>query len=145
MYTYEYPRPLVSADVVLFAGKGEDLKVLLIRRKNEPFKDRWALPGGFLDERETLEACAARELAEETGITGVALEQLRAFSDPDRDPRGRVITIVFMGVLDQPIPATGADDAAEAKWWPVDDLPPLAFDHDRVIPTALDRLRRRAS
>jgi len=143
MYTYRYPRPSVSTDVVLFAGAGDVPKVLLIRRGNEPFKGRWALPGGFLDERETLEACAARELAEETGVTGVLLEQVRAFSDPDRDPRGRVISVVFTGTVTDPVTAAAGDDAADARWWPVRDLPPLAFDHDEVIAVALDQRRRR--
>ena len=142
-YAYEYPRPQVTADVALFAGRGDDLKVLLIRRGNEPFKGRWALPGGFIGEREVLEACAARELAEETGVTGVHLEQVRAFSDPDRDPRARTITVLFAGALAEPTPASGGDDAAEARWWPVEDLPELAFDHVHLIAVALDRLHRR--
>ena len=140
MYTYDYARPAVSTDVVLFAGSGEALEVLLIRRGNEPFKGRWALPGGFLDERETLEACAHRELAEETGITGVALKQLQAFSNPDRDPRGRVISVAFIGGVGERVGAVAGDDAAEARWWPVSHLPPLAFDHGRIVAAALERL-----
>jgi 8-oxo-dGTP diphosphatase len=136
MYAYDYPRPMVTADVVLFAGEGADRAVLLIRRAREPFKNGWALPGGFVEERETLEACAARELAEETGISGVALRQVRAFSAPDRDPRGRTITVAFVGHVPERLPPTGGDDAAEARWWPLRDLPPLAFDHAQIIAAA---------
>ena len=140
MYTYPYPRPAVTADVVVLAGGREprEMKVLLVRRKRPPFEGRWALPGGFLDENETLEHCAARELAEETGLEGIPLEQLAAFSEPGRDPRGHTVSVAFLGSVESEAAVRAGDDAAEARWWPVEDLPPLAFDHDRIIAAALE-------
>lgn len=140
MFCYDYPRPQVACDVALFAGPPGAAQVLLIRRGREPFKGQWALPGGFLGERETVEACAGRELAEETGVTGVALEQVGVFSDPDRDPRGRTLSVAFVGSLSEPVEVRADDDAAEARWWPVGGLPDLAFDHDRIIAAAVSRL-----
>ncbi len=142
MPEYEHPRPLVTVDVVIFTLREEVLQVLLIRRKNPPYAGMWAIPGGFIEMDEPLEAAARRELEEETGICDVHLEQLHTFGDPGRDPRGRVITVAYLALL--PVgqaPLRAGDDAAEARWWPMDALPPLAFDHDRILACARERLR----
>lgn len=136
-YTYEYPRPAVTTDVVLMTGTGKSKKLLLIQRANEPYKDQWALPGGFVDMDEDLETAALRELEEETGITGVAIQQLKTYGAVDRDPRHRTISVVYMAEVDAEITAVGQDDAADAKWFPIDALPKLAFDHATIIEDAL--------
>lgn len=141
VYTYDYPRPMVTVDAAVFTRQEGEIKVLLIRRKHEPFAGRWALPGGFIEMDEPLEDAAARELAEETGVTGVALKQIGAFGDPDRDPRGRSIGIAYYGVVDGKAHSPeGADDAEEARWWPAEHPPPLAFDHDLILGTAVRHL-----
>lgn len=144
--TGEYPRPMVTVDVVIFTLRENDLQVLLIRRRNPPFAGMWAIPGGFVDIDESLEAAAARELEEETGVRGVYLEQFHTFGDPGRDPRGRTITVAYLALVraDWVQPRAG-DDAAEARWWSVRALPPLAFDHDRILACALEHLRRQAA
>lgn len=139
MYEYEHPRPAVTTDIVLFSTANGARRLLLVERGSEPFRGCWALPGGFLEPQETLEECARRELAEETGITGVELRQLQAFSEPDRDPRGRVISVAFRGTLDGvPGPSAGSD-AAAARWFPLDALPELAFDHAQIVAVARER------
>jgi 8-oxo-dGTP diphosphatase len=145
-YCYSYPRPAVTADVVLFTIREGALALLLIRRGRAPFAGHWALPGGFVDIDEDLADGAARELAEETGIGGVALEQVQTFGRVGRDPRGRVISIAHWALAPyaELRPAAG-DDAAAVRWFPVADLPPLAFDHDEIIAVAHARLRRRLS
>jgi 8-oxo-dGTP diphosphatase len=140
-YCYSHPRPAMTVDLACFAETAGGTQVLLIRRRRDPFAGRWALPGGFVDEFEPLEAAAARELEEETGLTGVSLDQFRAYGDPGRDPRGHTVTIVFIGRLTAPAEIAGADDAEDAAWFPVDQLPPLAFDHDRIVPEAVARYR----
>jgi 8-oxo-dGTP diphosphatase len=115
-FTYPYPRPAVTCDAVVFTMRADDLAVLLIRRKDEPFKGRWALPGGFVNENESLDRAAARELAEETGITGARLEQLGAFGDPGRDPRGHTVTIAYLTFLVAEAAIVAGDDAASAEW-----------------------------
>lgn len=115
-FTYPFPRPSVTCDVVAFTMRGDDLAVLLIQRKDEPFKGCWALPGGFVNENEALERAAARELEEETGITGLRLEQLGAFGDPGRDPRGHTITIAYVAFLAHEVATVAGDDAADAEW-----------------------------
>ena len=115
-FSYPYPRPAVTCDAVVFTMRADDLAVLLIRRKDEPFKGKWALPGGFVNENESLERAAARELSEETGITGARLEQLGAFGDPGRDPRGHTVTVAFMTFLVAEAAITAGDDAAAAEW-----------------------------
>lgn len=141
----KYPRPSVTVDLVIFTVQQRDLLVLLVRRGTAPFKDMWALPGGFLRLDEPLEEAARRELAEETGLEGedVYLEQLYTFGAPDRDPRTRVITVAYFALIEdatgRPLRATA--DAAEARWFSVYGLPPLAFDHGEIIDTALRRLR----
>ena len=142
MYTYKYPRPAVTADCVVI-GQADDgsRKVLLIRRGQEPYKDCWAFPGGFLNMDETLEECARRELKEETGLTATGeMVELKSFSTVDRDPRGRTITVAYL--VEMPLTeARGADDAAEARWFPLDELPPLAFDHDEILKVALAKIQ----
>ncbi|MFI5381665.1 MAG: NUDIX domain-containing protein [Tepidisphaerales bacterium] len=141
-YTYEYPRPSVTVDCVVFGLDEEDLKVLLIERGLPPFAGCWALPGGFVLMDETLEKAARRELEEEAGAKRVYLEQLYTFGDPGRDPRGRTITVAYYALVklsDHKLHA--ATDARAAAWFPVDKLPRLAFDHERIVETACQRLR----
>jgi 8-oxo-dGTP diphosphatase len=141
-YCYKYPRPAVTTDCVVFGQKDVSMYVLLIERGNEPYKGCWAFPGGFLEMQETAEEGALRELEEETHITNIHIIQLGAFTDVDRDPRGRVITIAFYGVVDFPIGAVSAgDDAAKAKWFQIDNLPKLAFDHEKILESALRELK----
>jgi len=133
-FTYTYPRPAVTADIVIVKTVNHQKSVLLIERKNPPFEGKWALPGGFLEMDETLEEAALRELEEETGITGVELHQFHTFSKVNRDPRHRTITTVFWGHANEKTPDPKAgDDAAKVKWFPIHDLPPLAFDHEEVM------------
>ena len=135
-YTYKYPRPAVTADCIVITREAEP-KVLLIQRGGEPFKGAWAFPGGFMDMDETTEQCAIRELEEETGLHVSDIKQIGAYSKVDRDPRGRTITVAYLTIIDEPIAVTGQDDAAKAEWWPVDALPPLAFDHDEIMADAM--------
>jgi 8-oxo-dGTP diphosphatase len=131
-YSYEYPRPALTADIVVVT-KEQRPRVLLIRRKHQPFAGKWALPGGFVDEGETLIEAARRELEGETGLRIQRLDQLAAFGDPGRDPRGWTVSVAFITrVNSRNMKAVAADDAAEVCWHPLDRLPPLAFDH-RVI------------
>lgn len=132
-YTYDYPRPMVTVDAVVFAMRDGALEVLLIERKNPPFQGTWALPGGFVEMDETLEEAVARELEEETGVRGVHLEQFHTFGDPGRDPRGRSISTAYWALVDSAACEVRADDdAADVRWFPAAALPELAFDH-RVI------------
>jgi 8-oxo-dGTP diphosphatase len=132
-YAYDYPRPMVTVDAVVLSMREGKRHVLLIRRGRPPFEGAWALPGGFVGIDEPLETAAERELAEETGLTGVALRQLHTFGDPGRDPRGRSISVVYWGEAPADAAVMGGDDAAEAGWFPLDALPPLAFDHAKVV------------
>lgn len=132
LYAYQYPRASVTADAVLFAEKGGQIYVLLIQRGNEPYKGYWAFPGGFLNMDETVARCAERELEEETGIVLTGMQLSGIYSDVERDPRGRVITAAYTAMTTMP-EAIAADDAAAAKWWPLNDLPPLAFDHETIL------------
>jgi 8-oxo-dGTP diphosphatase len=133
-YSYDYPRPAVSADIAVFRQAGQDRQILLIKRKNFPFQGMWALPGGFMEINETLEETAIRELEEETGLKNVDLQQFKTFSQVDRDPRTRIVTTVFYGIVTvENSFATGGDDAEQAEWYPVDQLPPLGFDHKQII------------
>lgn len=143
MYTYEYPRPAVTVDVVVFGyDGGRDLKLLLIRRGGEPFKGQWALPGGFVEMDEDLEASALRELEEETGVKDLFVEQLFTFGAPGRDPRGRVISVAYFALVNlTDHPAVAASDADKAEWYPLHELPELAFDHAEIINMATNRLR----
>ena len=136
-YTYDYPRPCVTTDCLIFRKIDSVWSLLLIERGNEPYKGCWALPGGFLEMEEDLETCAARELQEETGLTGISLHQLCAFGAPNRDPRHRTISIAFWGIDDSQQQALGSDDAVKAQWFALDNLPRLAFDHELIIQKAL--------
>jgi 8-oxo-dGTP diphosphatase len=140
-YCYEYPRPSLTVDIVVLS-KDADPDVLLVRRKHEPFAGCWALPGGFVDMEETLEAAARREPAEETEVQAEELVQVHTFGDPGRDPRGRTISVVYLTILDRTrIKPRAADDAAEVGWHPLGRLPELAFDHAQI----LDYIRRQRS
>ena len=143
MYTYDYPRPSVTVDVVVFGYDGErDLKLLLIQRGGEPFRGQWALPGGFVEMDEGLETSALRELEEETGVKDLFLEQLYTFGAPRRDPRGRVISVAYFALVNlTDHPAVAASDAAQVAWYKRSELPGLAFDHADIIQLATDRLR----
>jgi 8-oxo-dGTP diphosphatase len=138
----DYPRPSVTVDVIIFTLSEGDLQVLLIQRGHPPFAGMWAIPGGFVGIDESLEDAAQRELEEETGVHDVYLEQLYTFGDRGRDPRGRVITVAYFALV--PSDATqlyAGQDASDARWWSVYDLPPLAFDHADILTYALQRLR----
>jgi 8-oxo-dGTP diphosphatase len=141
MYQYKYPHPAVTTDIVIFTIRDKRLKLLLIRRGNEPHKGIWALPGGFLQLDEDVESGARRELAEETGISGVYLEQLYTFGAVDRDPRERVISIAYYALIaSDKIVLQAATDAQAADWFSMDDLPALAFDHNKIVDKAHQRL-----
>lgn len=141
-YCYKYPHPAVATDCVIFGFDGVSIKVLLIQRGIEPYKGQWALPGGFVGIDESAEECARRELQEETGLTGISVEQFHAFSDVNRDPRERVISIAYYALV-KLSEVRGGDDASEAQWFSYDDVPSLAFDHDRILRMALRHLRDR--
>jgi len=143
-FCYEYPRPAVTVDLVAFAREGSTLRVLLVRRKAEPFAGRWALPGGFLNLDEPAEAGARRELREETGLeVDGPVEPIGFFDAPGRDPRGRTISLAFATVVPSPLPAVaGADDAERAEWREVEGLAGLAFDHDAILARAREWLGR---
>jgi len=132
-YSYAYPRPALTVDALVFAGSGPDRRILLIKRGKAPFQGMWALPGGFVDMEETLEQACLRELEEETGLRLGKMEQFRVFDAVDRDPRHRTISVVFYALLPEPVSVCGGDDAAEARWFPLIDCPPLAFDHRIII------------
>lgn len=140
-FTYAYARPAVTADSIVFGRTNKGLQVLLIRRNHYPFEGCWAFPGGFVDVGETVEVAAARELEEETGIRGIHLMQFHTYSDPKRDPREHVVTVVFWGLTDAAShrPEAG-DDAREVAWFPVDDPPAMAFDHADILAAALGQL-----
>lgn len=139
MFSYRYPRPSLTADVLLFDTQCRE--VLLIRRRNDPFKGCWALPGGFFDfDDPTIEATAHRELREETGIGGIKLNEFCTASRVGRDPRGRTVSVVFVGfACKDSVSPKGSDDASEAQWFAVDVLPPLAFDHAEILQKAINR------
>ena len=145
-YIYDWPRPMVTVDAVIFSLSGEKTQVLLINRGQEPYKGKWAVPGGFVEMDEELEDAVARELAEETGLTGVHLEQMRTFGKCGRDPRGRQISIAFTGLAteEQQSMIKAGDDAAKAQWFDIEKLPPdLAFDHSEVIAFAIEKFGER--
>ena len=143
MHTYNYPRPALTVDCIVFGLDAElELKIMLIKRDISPFQGEWAIPGGFVRMDETLEQAALRELREETGIHDVFLEQLYTFGDLERDPRDRTITVSYyalINLVEQEIQA--ATDASEANWFRISEIPKLAFDHDRILQTAIARLR----
>jgi 8-oxo-dGTP diphosphatase len=144
MYSYKYPHPAVTTDCVIFGYDGTDLHILLVERGLEPYKGMWALPGGFLNMNETVEECARRELQEETNVSEVFLEQFHVFSDVNRDPRERVLTVAFYALVRKSdYKVIGGDDATRAQWFLWNELPPLAFDHDKIIDMALSCLREK--
>ena len=142
MYTYEYPRPSVTVDVAIFRPFADEYQILLIKRYQEPYRGNFALPGGYIEMDESLEQAAHRELFEETGVENIQLVQIQTFSDPDRDPRGRVISTCFGSVLkaEDQINVQAGDDAADAAWFSLSGLPTLAFDHHQIIQIAIAKL-----
>jgi 8-oxo-dGTP diphosphatase len=142
LFSYKYPHPAVAADLAIFTLQVDQLHVLLVERARDPFKGRWALPGGFVRMHEDLSAAAARELEEETGVAGAYLEQVGAFGNPARDPRERVISVAFFAIIpSDTLHLKSGGDAAAARWWPVNELPELAFDHQEILEHARHRLR----
>ena len=141
-YTYEYPHPAVTADCVVFGFDEKGLKILLVERGKDPYKGCWAFPGGFMNIDETAEQCAKRELKEETGLEIANIEQFHTFTDVNRDPRERVITVAYFGFA-RLSEVKGGDDAARAQWFAINDIPRLAFDHDKILHTAT-RTKNRA-
>ncbi len=138
----KYERPSVTVDVLMMSLRQRDLQILLIKRAAWPYEGMWAIPGGFVNRDESLEFAAKRELQEETGVQDVYLEQLYTFGDPGRDPRTRVITVVYFALLDaERVQVRAASDAADVSWFSVYELPPLAFDHAEIVEYALNRLR----
>ena len=141
-YCYRYPHPAVTADCVIFGFDGVAIKVLLIQRGIEPYKGKWAFPGGFMRIDETAEESARRELMEETGLSSASVEQFYTFSDVNRDPRERVLTVAHYALV-RLSEVKGGDDAATARWFAMDEVPILAFDHDRILRMAVNRLKER--
>lgn len=139
MYTYKYPHPAIAADCVVFAHDGADIKVLLIERKNDPCKGEWAFPGGFMNIDETAEEAACRELEEETGLKVREVRQVGAFTAVDRDPRERVVSIACYAELPAVVAVRSSDDAERARWFSLEDLPKLAFDHEMILRKAVER------
>ena len=141
-YTYEYPRPALTVDAVVFRENQNELEVLLIQRKHYPFEGMWALPGGFVDMDETVEEAVVRELEEETNLVFSNLKQLHTFSELGRDPRGRTVSVTFYGITPfDKSNVKGGDDASDAKWYDIKSIPALAFDHIEAIKMALSRLK----
>lgn len=140
-YTYKYPRPSVTADCIVMTREPEP-QVLLIQRGQEPFKECWAFPGGFMNMDETTEQCAIRELEEETGLKVNNLHQIGAYSKVNRDPRGRTVTVAYLAIIEAPVEVLGQDDAAKAQWFPINALPPLAFDHNEILKDAMAMYNR---
>ncbi len=140
-FCYEYPRPSYTVDATIIAK--QDQKVLLILRKHDPFAGKWAFPGGFMDMDETPKEAIVRELEEETHITGVELTQFKTYGALGRDPRGRTISTLFLGFVEHTtdVKAKGGDDAAEAKWFPLNQIPDLAFDHGMIFEEVFEFLK----
>lgn len=133
MYSYKYPRAALTVDAIVFVKSDTTTFVLLIERGREPFRNKWALPGGFIEMDETLEQACIRELEEETGLQVEKMEQFRAYDAINRDPRHRTISVVYSVRLEEQKPVTGSDDATQAKWFSIDQLPELAFDHAEIL------------
>lgn len=141
-FCYKYPHPALAADCVIFGFDGVSIKVLLIQRGFEPYKDFWAFPGGFMNIDETVEQCAKRELEEETGLKDVAVEQFYTFSAVNRDSRERILSVAHYALV-RLSDVKGGDDAMSAKWFAMNEIPPLAFDHDEMLQRAKKRLKER--
>lgn len=133
MYSYKYPRAALTVDAIVYFVEEKTPKVLLIERGRDPFKNKWALPGGFIELDETLEKACIRELEEETGLVVNEMKQFRAYDAVDRDPRHRTISVVFSAKLDAEQKVKGSDDASNAAWFSLDELPDLAFDHAQIL------------
>ncbi len=146
MYCYEYPMPAVTVDMVIFGWDGQSLRVLLIRRGNEPFAGCWAVPGGFIEIEEELDAAARRELWEETGMKNVEMEPFGCFGTPGRDPRGRTVAQAYVALVrkERMSDAAAGDDAAETRWFELDQLPSLAFDHEAVLSGAVEAAKEKS-
>lgn len=142
MYNYKYPHPAVTADCLVFAKKQEETFILLIQRKNEPFKDKWAFPGGFMNIDETTQEAACRELWEETGLKVENVYQIGVFDSVQRDPRERVITVAYYTLLEEVVEVNAKDDAKKAQWFSLKALPELAFDHQEILKRALISLEK---
>ncbi len=139
-----YKNPALTVDIALFSIIKNNLELLLIKRKNPPFQDKWALPGGFVDYEEEIETAAKRELEEETGIKNIELQQFRTFGKPGRDPRGRTVSIVYYAVVNSENLKIQADtDASDVEWFNIKNLPGLAFDHDEIIKFTLKNFRQK--
>ena len=139
---HNFPKPSVTVDMVIYTIHENDLKILLVKRGIEPFKDKWALPGGFVRIEESLEDAAKRELQEETGVKDVYLEQLYSFGEPKRDPRGRVITIAYIALVNsENVNLKSTTDVSEVQWFSIKKIPSLAFDHKKILEYSLKRLR----
>jgi 8-oxo-dGTP diphosphatase len=138
MYTYKYPRPALTVDSIVFTKENDSTFVLLIQRGQEPFKNKWALPGGFVNMDERLETACRRELEEETGLKVDKTEQFKAYDAIDRDPRHRTISVVFSAEISEKQEVKGGDDAAHAKWFSLEELPELAFDHQQILEEFFD-------
>jgi 8-oxo-dGTP diphosphatase len=135
-FTYQFPRPAVTVDIIIFRLSDKVPEVLLIKRGNDPYMGKWALPGGFVDKDEALDHAAARELEEETNLKGILLTQMHTFGGPGRDPRGHTVSVVYVGYLPEGAIAIAGDDAADAVWFDLNKLPPMAFDHNMVVEMA---------
>lgn len=145
-YQYEYPRPALATDCVIFGFDGGELKLLLTEREKEPFKNKWALPGGFVFMEETTEDCAKRILLEKAGIKNVFIEQLYTFSDIDRDPRERIVSVAYYALVNKPqYELLAGRDTVKAEWFELSKLPKLAFDHSKILKTAIQRLKGKVS
>ncbi len=142
-YSYEYPHPAVTVDIIVIASDRDTKKVLLIKRKNYPFEGKWALPGGFVDKNENLLTASKRELEEETGLSNIELKQLHAFGEPGRDPRGWNISICHYGMVNiNDVNVVANDDASEAQWFDVNNLPDFALDHQDILTMGIENLVR---
>ncbi len=141
-YCYKYPHPAVTTDCVIFCFDGKELNVLLVQRGVDPYKDAWAFPGGFLQMNESAEECALRELKEETQLEPEHIEQFHTFTEVNRDPRERVISIAYFALVKKS-DVVGGDDASQAKWFKLNEVPRLAFDHDYIFRKALNALKEK--
>lgn len=133
MYTYKYPRAALTTDAIIYVKENDETYVLLIERAQAPFEYKWALPGGFIEMDETLEKACIRELNEETGLVVNEMKQFKTYDAIGRDPRHRTLSVVYYANLDGRLPVKGGDDASKANWFPVSQLPDLAFDHEKIL------------